>query len=107
VGWNLGKKVRPLIDSTMSQLARFVAPILEIFQVKLEMVLEVRFNSLFELRLVVFDADHEITPPSTMSWAISFWQPMASIVINESVSLICFRRWGIAVISFDFSSVTT
>ena len=43
-----------------------------------------------------------------MSRAISFWQPMASIVIgNESLSSICFNSSGIAVISLDFASVAT
>ena len=39
---------------------RFMAPILEILQVKLEMFLEVSFDCLPELRLVVLEADHEI-----------------------------------------------
>jgi hypothetical protein len=47
----------------MSGLARFVAPILEILQVKLEIFVEIRFDSLFELRLVVLDANHEIAIP--------------------------------------------
>jgi hypothetical protein len=47
----------------MSGLARFVAPILEILQVKLEIFVEIRFDSLFELRLVVLNANHEIAIP--------------------------------------------
>ena len=46
-------------------------------------------------------------PPATMSRAISFWQPMASIVIRVPVRSICSRSWGMAVISLDFSSVAT
>ena len=46
-------------------------------------------------------------PPATMSRAMSFWHPMASIVINVLSSSICFSRRGMAVISLDLSSTAT
>jgi hypothetical protein len=82
-----------------------MAPILEIFQVKLEMVLEVRFDSLFKVRLVVLDADHEIAT-TLDDVARDFFLAAHGIDRDQQVvSSICSRSWGIAVISFDFSLV--
>ena len=83
-----------------------MTPILEVLQV-LRCLLKcasIASRSLgwLSLRLIT-----KSPPPSTMSRAISFSQPMASIVINESLSSICFNSSGIAVISLDFASVAT
>ena len=46
-------------------------------------------------------------PPATTCSTISFWQPMASIVMSVPASSICSRSCGMAVISLDLASVAT
>jgi hypothetical protein len=45
--------------------------------------------------------------PSRINSAISFWQPIASIVTTAPVTSSNRSNSGIAVISLDFSSTTT
>ena len=58
-------------------------------------------------RLVVLHGDDEIAAAFDDLCAISFWQPMASIVTSVSFRSICSRSRGIAVISLDLASVAT
>ena len=46
-------------------------------------------------------------PPVTTCSTISFWQPIASIVMSVPARSICSRSCGMAVISLDLASVAT
>ena len=91
----------------MTGLARFIAAILEILQVALEVFLEVSFDRLSERRLVVFEADHEIATALDDVVRDLFLAAHGVDRDQESVRSICSKSWGIAVISLDFSSVAT
>ena len=57
--------------------------------------------------LILLDWQEIVGPRSTIPCAISFWQPMASLVTTHPLSSSNSSSWGMAVISFDFSSVFT
>ena len=64
-------------------------------------------NLLIERRLVLLDGQDVVAPRSRICSAISFWQPIASIVTNAPEISSNWSSSGIAVISLDFSSTTT
>lgn len=60
---NLSDNVRPFVYSTVSFVARFMAPITQIFQITLQVILKVGGDRLAEFGLVIFDRDDKIATP--------------------------------------------
>ena len=84
-----------------------MAAIPEVFQVAFQVFSKNASIAAREFRLVVFDGDDAVAAARDDLAAMSFWQPMASMVMRVSGQVDLLQSWGMAVISLDLSSVAT